>query len=162
MRLRPMLLVACTAAGLALAGTAHAAGTVKVEFKPQDQMSDVGHGFDGERVMRTLAAYFESLAARLPDGQTLSVQVTDVNLAGETRPTRFGGDVRVLRGRADWPTMDLRWTLSAEGRTLSQGEEHLADLNYLANERGLQRERELPYETRLIDRWFSQRVVPGR
>jgi hypothetical protein len=57
--------------------------------------------------------------------------VTDVNLAGDLRQTRRGDEVRVLKGGADWPTLDLRWTLTGDGRTLASGQDRLSDMGYL-------------------------------
>lgn len=145
---------------LAASGAALAAGQVDVSFKPVDQLSDVGRGtIDGERNVKALADHFKLLAARLPDGQTLKIEVLDVNMAGEVKPTRGGNEIRVLKGRADWPTMDLRWSLQADGRTLKGADERLADMNYLMNPvRGLG-EGPVAYEARMIDRWFAERVV---
>ena len=153
-----LILAAC----LALAPLAQAAGVVDVSFKPADQLTDIGHGsLERERNVKALAEHFQSLAARLPDGQTLKVEVLDVNLAGDLRPTRRGDDVRVLRGAADWPALDLRWQLLQGGRTLSSGDERLADMAYLQFGRRLAPGSPLPYEARMIDRWFDERFGPA-
>lgn len=149
---------ALMALAVSLAPAAWAAGQVEVRFSPVDQLADVGRGrVEGERTVNALASHFRSLAARLPDGRTLTVEVTDVNLAGELWPTRHGSDVRVLAGRADWPTLDLRWTLSGDGKTLAQGQERLADMAYLQHALRGSQDRSYGYETRLIDRWFDER-----
>lgn len=158
--MRHILVAACLA--LALAPPAQAAGTVDVSFKPADQLSDIGQGsLDRERNVKALAQHFQSLAARLPDGQTLKVEVLDVNLAGELRPTRRGDEVRVMRGGADWPALDLRWQLLQGGRTLSSGDERLADMAYLHVGRRRAPDSPLPYEARMIDRWFDERFGPA-
>lgn len=142
-----------------LASTAvMAGGLIEVSFKPLDQLTDVGRGREAERSVQSLAEHFKSLASRLPDGQTLKVEVLDVNLAGELRPDRRGGEVRVMKGGADWPALDLRWTLSGGGRALASGEDHLADMAYLTHTPRALHDTVLPYETRLIDRWFSERI----
>jgi hypothetical protein len=145
---------------VAAASAAMAAGQVDVSFKPIDQLSDVGRGsFDGERNVKALTDHFKSLAARLPDGQTLKIEVQDVNMAGEMKPMRGGSDIRVMKGNADWPTIDLRWSLQADGRTLKSADERLADLSYLMHPvRGLG-EGPVAYEARMIDRWFKERIV---
>ena len=152
--------LALTLGGIVASNAAQAAGRVDVSFQPNDELSDIGRGaWDGERNVKALADHFKSLAAHLPDGQTLTVKVLDVNLAGEIRPLRHGTELRVLKGAADWPTMDLRWTLSAQGRTLASGEERLADQAYLMHASRLRENGPLPYETRMIDRWFNERIV---
>lgn len=144
---------------LAASTTALAAGQVEVRFKPTDELADVGRGIDRERNVQTLAEHFKSLAARLPDGQTLKIEVQDVNLAGELKPTRTGSDVRVLKGTADWPTIDLRWSLQAGDRTLKGADERLSDMSYLMHSLRGMGDGPLPYEARMIDRWFKERVV---
>jgi hypothetical protein len=68
-------------------------------------------------------------------------------------------DLRVMRGGADWPSLRLRCTLSADGRPLSTEEESIADLDDLrappVNAPGTR----LPYEQRLLARWFHERIA---
>jgi len=138
-------------------GTALAAGQVEVSFKPVDQLSDIGRGsLDGERNVQALAAHFKSLGARLADGQTLKIEVLDVDMAGEMKPLRRGGEVRVLKGAADWPTITLRWTLQADGRTLGSGDERISDMSYLMHVPRARQDGALVYEQRLIDSYISQ------
>lgn len=145
---------------VSLLPAAQAAGVVDVNFKPVHELADAGNDrFDGERNLKTVAEHLQRLAAQLPDGQRLQIDVTDLDLAGEMKPTRRGGDLRVLTGRADWPSVTLRWSLSAAGRTLAAGDERLTDMAYLMHPlRGAQ-DRPLAYELRLIDRWFDERVL---
>lgn len=144
----------------ATTATAHAAGAVKVSFKPVAQLSDVGRPlFDGERHVKALEAHFNGLAARLPDGQVLTVEVQDVDMAGRLEPTRLGSELRVMRGSADWPSLDLRWTLQADGRTLKQGAGRISDLNYLMHPLRGRDDGPVGYETRLIDTWFAEQVL---
>jgi hypothetical protein len=92
----------------------------------------------------------------LPDGQTLRLEVLDFDLAGTLEPFGFG-DLRVLRGRADWPRMTLRYTLQSDGRTLKAGHAQLSDMNYRFDLRGYElRQGELGYEKRMVLQWFDQ------
>ncbi|MFT3817449.1 MAG: DUF3016 domain-containing protein [Rubrivivax sp.] len=140
------------------AAAAHAAGVVEVSFKPADQYRDAGRGLQGQRTLEQLDAYLKSLGARLPDGQTLKIDVQDLDLAGEQRPTRTD-ELRVMRGGADWPAMQLHWTLSEGQRTLQSRDERISDMNYLMHSmRG--NNDPLYYEKRMIDEWFEQRFAP--
>lgn len=154
-----MRTIALALALLAASSAALAAGQVQVSFKSLDDLADVGRGIDRERNVQTLADHFKSLAARLPDGQTLKIEVQDVNLAGELKPTRGGSDVRVMKGSADWPTIDMRWTLQAGDRTLRSAAERLSDMSYLMHSLRGMGDGPLPYEARMIDRWFNERVA---
>ena len=130
---------------------AHAAGSVEVQWLDPAQYSDAGRSaIDRERVTRILAAHLQKLGRLLPDGQVLKLQVTDLDLAGEIEPFRWH-DLRVLRGRADWPQMSLRYTLSADGRTLKTGDARLQDMGYLfTTQQG-----DLGYEKRMLEQWFK-------
>ncbi|MDO8418443.1 MAG: DUF3016 domain-containing protein [Rubrivivax sp.] len=135
---------------------ATAAGTVEVSWLQPERYSDAGRSIvDRERTMTSLGEYLGQLGRQLPDGQTLKIEVLDVNLAGEVEPHGWD-EVRILRGRADWPQMTVRYTLQAGGQTLKAGEAHLSDLNYFAFQRGLRMGHgDLAYEKRMVDRWFS-------
>lgn len=147
---------------MTLASTAAlAAGQVEVSFKPVDQLSDVGRGPDRERHVQALSDHFKSLGARLPDGQVLKVEVLDVNMAGELKPFRRTDEVRVMRGSADWPTLELRWSLGSGGNTLRSGQDRLVDMAYQSHPLRGSQTGPVAYEARMIDRWFDERVLAG-
>ena len=134
---------------------AQAAGSVEVQWLEPARYSDAGRSsIERERVTRILGDHLEKLGRLLPDGQVLKLQVTDIDLAGEIEP--FGWhNLRVLRGRADWPHMSLRFTLTAEGRTLKSGDARLSDLSYqFGNAVGTQ-QGDLSYEKRMVEQWFK-------
>ncbi len=148
--------LATALAAYVLALPAQAAGSVAVRYVDPEHFTDIGFGsFERERTLRSVTEIFERLGNKLPDGQTLSLEVLDVDLAGDIWP-RIGQEYRVLRGRVDWPRMNLRYTLQAQGRTLQTGEARLADMSYLFMLRGLTaQDSNLPYERRMVERWFS-------
>lgn len=138
---------------------APATGEVRVSFKPVEELSDVGRGADRERNVRAIAAEFEALAARLPGGEVLEVEALDVDMAGELRLMHSGQELRVMRGGADWPRIELRWTLRRDGRTLASGHDRLADMNYLDTPLRPGQTGTAAYEGRMIERWFDERVA---
>ena len=136
-----------------------AAGTAQVNYVHPEKFTDAGFGsFERERTLRSLTEHFQVLSKRLPDGQTLRVEVLDIDLAGEVWP-RVPSEVRVLRGRADWPHMSLRYTLLDGSRTVKAGTARLSDMNYLFSQRGVQQYGDLPYEKRMMERWFSEQIA---
>jgi len=151
-----------TAVGLALALLsaalpAAAAGLVEVSWLQPERYSDAGRT-DGERerTMKSLGDAFAQLGRLLPDGQTLKLEVLDVDLAGEIEP-HPRQDMRIVRGGADWPRMTLRYTLQEGSRTLKSGEARLADMDYQFGVPPVNlREDELRYERRMIEHWFGQ------
>ena len=153
-------LASSLAGSLIFATAAHATGTVQVDFVEPAKYADAGHGTrDIERTTQALGDYLKSLGKKLPDGQVLSVAVTDIDLAGELRPTRNGNEVRVVRGRADWPSMKMRWTLTQDGRSIKSAEDKLADMNYTNSTVALRSSEPFIFERHMIDRWFSEQVT---
>lgn len=156
---RSALLLSC-----ALAATTAIAGTVDLSFVNAGHYSDAGtSSWDEKSNLETLRRHFERLAQQLPASQVLKVQVLDVDLAGTVAPSRRDASLfRTVRGRADYPRIQLRYTLEDNGRTLRSGDEWVVDLNYAHS--GLQsarRDTPLYYEKRMLDGWFRQRVMPG-
>lgn len=140
-----------------------ATGTAQVTFVHPESFADAGRTvLERERTFKTLTDHLQQLASRLPAGQTLRVELLDVDLAGEQRSLR-PNDSRVMQGISDWPRLRLRWSLLESGHTVLGGEDELSDMNYLT--RGRTRfalDGELPYETRLLDRWFTERFSSVR
>lgn len=148
------------AAAAAMAGGPARAATVDVTFVEPDKYTDAGRGIETERTTQALAEFFQAYGKRLPANQALKIEVTDVDLAGELRWGRAAHDIRVLRGRADWPRMDLRYTLTENGRVLKSGEARLADMGYLQHSLGPRYRQALGYEQRMIDEWFTATFAP--
>lgn len=140
---------------------ASATGSAEVTYVQPEKFTDAGFGsVERERTLQTLTQHIEALCKRLPDGQTLRVEVLDVDLAGEVWP-RGPHEVRILRGRADWPHMTLRYTVLDGTRTVKAGEARLADMNYLYSLQRIQQYGDLPYEKRMLDNWFKEALAPA-
>lgn len=146
---------------LLVAGLSQAA-TVQVSFEHPERFSDAGTGRDAERVRSVISQHLQSLGeAQLPAQQTLSVTVTDIDLAGEIWPWRGRfGDVRVMGRQVDWPRIALRYTLSEGDRVLAQGEDRVADMAYLMRPVRHRFMDPLPYEQRMLGEWFARRFEP--
>ena len=135
-----------------------AAGTVEVKWVERQTYSDAGRStMERGRTLQELGEHLRTLGSRLPEGQTLRLEVLDLDLAGELRP-HATQELRVLRGGADWPQMALRYTLlAADGRPLRSGQSWLSDLHYLVN---THRAGSLAYEKRMLDDWFKAQFTP--
>jgi len=137
-----------------------AAGSAQVSFVEPEKFTDVGFStVDRERTLQLLTQHFDTLGKRLPEGQTLRVEVLDVDLAGEVWP-RGPQEVRVLRGRADWPQLTLRYAVLDGKLTLKAGEARLIDMAYFFDQQRLPPHSDLPFEKRMLDRWFRQEIAP--
>lgn len=154
--------LALVAAALATALSCRAAGLMEVNFVEPSKYIDAGSSaVDIERTTKALGEYLQSLGRDLPDGQTLRIDVLDIDLAGWVRTTPRA-DTRVLRGNADGPRIKLRYTLQADGRELAAGEETVADLYYLNPRFRDPPQSNLPYEEQMLERWFEQRFGTAR
>jgi Protein of unknown function (DUF3016) len=140
------------------AAAAQSAGSVHVSFVRPESFSDIRDAqFSSVDNLRELKRHLEELGARhVADGQSLTIEVLDVDLAGEIRFSRgWHENVRVLDGRADWPRIKFRITLEAAGQPVHRIERTVSDMAYL---RGINRYRDgdmLSHEKRMLDDWFE-------
>jgi Protein of unknown function (DUF3016) len=150
------LTVGFTLATLLVAGAAHAAGSVQVSFVKPENFADIrDRTYSGEQNLKALEAVITSAAQPyVADGQTLKIEVLDVDLAGEVRPGARAYDIRVLRGRADWPRITLRWSI--DGASPRSGEAVVQDMAYLQHIPPAMSGGALVYERRMLDEWFRQ------
>jgi hypothetical protein len=117
-----------------------------------------------EDVLKDLKAHFEKLGQSLKPGQTLKIDITDVDLAGREEPRMRGmNDLRVLNGRADWPRISLHYVLEQDGKVLSQGDAQLSDMSYMSRINRYPSDARLRYEKQMIDDWFAKTFgVPAK
>lgn len=148
-------------AGLLALGAGAASAGVTVNYVESDKFSDLPFApWERKEVLEVLADHFVELGRKLPAGQELTVDVTDIDLAGREYPNfRAGQELRVLKGMADWPVMQLRYTLSANGQVLKSGTAKLSDMNYLQRGSRLHDSDRLRFEKRMIDEWFDETIL---
>ena len=107
-------------------------------------------------VLKELSRHFEKLGASLPPGQTLKIEVTDVDLAGRENPSlRAGQEIRVMNGRVDWPRMRLHYVLEQDGKVIRSGDAALSDMSYLTRINHYFSNEKLRYEKLMIDDWYA-------
>ncbi len=153
------------AALLLAAASAASAGEVTVKYQEPERFSDVPFwDKDREQVLKELTAHFQHLARQLPANQQLTVTVTDLDLAGRVEPRRRTiHDIRVLRGGADWPTMELQYTLEQDGKVIASGTDRLSNMIYLDQFNRYGENDTLRYEKPMVDEWFKKNFgVPAQ
>jgi hypothetical protein len=85
---------------------------------------------------------------------TLRIEVLDIDLAGWARMGgRAPNEVRVVRGKADWPSMKVRYTLESGGST-STKETTISDPTYLDHGMRINSSEPYYYEKKMLDAWF--------
>ncbi|MCC7699878.1 DUF3016 domain-containing protein [Janthinobacterium sp. EB271-G4-7A] len=144
-------------AGLALlASTAAWAGT-EVHFTKPEQFTDLSFDqTEREKVLKDLTAHFEKLGESLKPGQTLKIDVTDLDMAGRENPAmRSTQDFRVMTGGADWPRMRLHYVLEQDGKVIANADAALSDMSYLTRINRYSSGDKLRYEKQMIDDWFA-------
>ncbi len=158
--MKSMIGKAAVAAILALGAGAASAG-VTVNYVNPDNFSDLPFTpWERQAVLDDLAAYFAELGKNLPAGQELTVDVTDIDLAGREYPANRGArDLRVLKGGADWPIIELRYTLSANGQVVNSGTAQLKDMTYMSRINRPSSNDRLRYEKRMVEEWFNQAIL---
>jgi Protein of unknown function (DUF3016) len=156
----PVMKPAFTAMLIALcaAATAHAAGSVRLDFVNPDKFTDIRDArYSAKHNLEALQQLITQTAAPyVGDGQTLRLEVLDVDLAGEVRPGHRAEDVRVLRGSTDWPRITLRWTLEGAGPSPRSGQAVVQDMAYLQRIQPPLSDTTLVYERRMLEDWFRR------
>lgn len=137
-----------------------AAPRTDVTFTDPDKFTDAGDGPRGthlrvESNLEELREHFVRKAQSLvPEGQRLSITVTDVDLAGEVEPWRTRThDVRIIKDIYS-PKIDLTFRLTdASGAVIKEGKRHLGDPTFTMNLNTNPSDTRV-YEKRLIDDWL--------
>ena len=138
-------------------------GPVRVEFVAPEKFTDVSlyrarMAPEKNPNLDALRKHTQKRAARyLSDGQTLLIQVTDINLAGDhlpnTDPSLY--DVRIVTGLYP-PRIKLNYSLqSASGSVLKAGQVDLRDLGFDSSSPGRSSDA-LRYEKYMLDKWMRK------
>jgi len=145
---------------------APASAEVTVKFVEPQRFSDTGaYGYGDEPNLRALEHHLKALGEPcLKTGETLELQVFDVDLAGRDEWWHRGAyDVRVMRD-ITWPRLDLAYVRrDADGTVLAEGRERVADMSYLWRSAYLRSDTDpLPYEKAMLRDWFERRFCQNR
>ena len=166
--LLPVLVTLLQWSPVAAADADVAAAPVTVAFVQPERFTDVG---DREVTSPNVRAAFlralerhlqRSAGARLVPGQTLTVTITDIDMAGAFEPwRRTGTDVRIVREIYP-PRINLTFRLTdASGATEREGARKLVGLEFLARPT-LPTSDPLVYEKALLDDWLGDDLGPLR
>lgn len=144
------------------------AGELKVTWKEPTSFTDVRPSNESrarfrERTLKSLEAHLVELASTLPKSQTLSMVVTNIDLAGQVWPSQFigfgnnmGTDVRVIQ-RVDIPRMTFSYSLTDKSGEVLKSEENfqLKDMGFMDTNIRNMRNENLFYEKAMLDDWFD-------
>ncbi|MCY7294664.1 DUF3016 domain-containing protein [Alteromonas sp. a30] len=146
------------------------AGRATIEWQNPDEYVDVRPSNQSKKRFQTstfnkLEAFVEKLAEALPEGQTLSMTVTNLDLAGHVWPGHMAGmnstqEIRVIK-RVDIPRMYFSYQLfDANGKVIKEGEEELKDMSFQERNIGRIQNDSLRYEKNMLERWFNKTLMP--
>jgi len=149
-------------AGLLALAAGGASAAVTVTYIKPENFHDLPFAtWEREELLQQISDHFVKLGKWLPPGQDLRIEVTDFDPAGRLYPnTRGGKELRVLSGTADWPRMELHYTIEQNGQVLKSGDAKLADMNYQQTFNHYFDSEPLRYEKEMIDNWFDQAIAP--
>ncbi|WP_137818046.1 DUF3016 domain-containing protein [Pseudomonas sp. 2FG] len=142
------------------------ASTTEVSFSHPENYSDArfsrayGRGAD-DSVLNELQSFIEKLGQRyLQPGQSLRVQVLDIDLAGRYEPWRINyGEVRFMR-EITWPRIKLHYALQQDGQEIANREALVIDQSYLQHGNRYFSSDRLRYEKAMLDDWFRRNLGP--
>lgn len=147
-RFTTLIAIAMTAAH------AQAAGSVTVTFDAPDKFADFGRlPIDVETNAREFKRVLTSVAERhLHDGQSIDIEVLDIDLAGALAPGRSDRESRIV-SPYDWTRIHLRYRFRTGNAEPVSGDEWLDTKNepWRAGGEAFSNER------RMLDRWFKAR-----
>lgn len=106
-----------------------------------------------ERTFKNFEKHFTKLAENLSEGQIFKVDVTDVDLAGDTLA---GGidRIRIVK-EIYYPRINFSYQLTnADGSEVVSDEIVLRDMNFMQGSRLKYRNDSLGYEKKMLDDWF--------
>ncbi len=136
------------------------AAEVKVIWQEPDEYTDIREGFAYTRsgFQKHVFTMFEKFlihrAAKLPEGQTLKMTVTDLDLAGETR---FNFDeIRIIKPHYI-PRIKFNYLLlDKSGKELISGEEELKNMSMSTHYLTKPSEEQFKYEFHMLNDWFKK------
>jgi hypothetical protein len=142
---------------------------VHVVFSEPQKFTDVKSDYSGgdkERdiLLGQLRKYLEERAAsHVPEGQRLTVTITDVDMAGDFEPgrgPRLGG-ARIVRTVYP-PRINLSFELTdTAGKQVKAGQRSLTDLAFMSAP-DIYRNDLLKYEKNLLDDWLDREFPKAR
>ena len=108
-----------------------------------------------ERIFKDFEKHFAKLAATLPEGQVLKIDVTDVDLAGDTHAAGINR-TRIVK-QIYMPRMNFSYQLlDGDGKVIQADEVVVKDMNFMSGNSLKYRNKSLGYEKKMLDDWFDK------
>ena len=136
------------------------AASSEVTWTNPDKYRDIRPGNESrkhyrERIFKDFEKHFAKLADRLPEQQTLKLDVTNVDLAGDT----LAGGIDRLRIVKEIysPRMKFSYELvDTNGKVIKSEDVAIKDMSFMTGSNLKYRQKSLGYEKKMIDDWFFE------
>ncbi|WNC69110.1 DUF3016 domain-containing protein [Thalassotalea nanhaiensis] len=137
------------------------AGQAEIDWVDPDKYTDIRPGNESrskmqKRVFKELGKHFSELAAKLPEGQTLKISVTNIDLAGDVR-YMVGPNNDTIRIVEDlyFPKMKFDYQLiNSDKSIISTAKADIKDMSFNTGVRSSMSSEAFQYEKNMIDDWF--------
>jgi hypothetical protein len=153
--------LAAVSAGLAASPAANPDNRTEVIFSHPEKFTDVKNSYaendkDRDAILGQLKDYLvQRSKIYIPEGQRLTITVTDVDMAGDFEPWRGPqmADVRIIKDIYP-PKVDLEFKLTgADGNVVKEGKRQLRDLAFMMKATTAPNDN-LRFEKALLDDWL--------
>lgn len=158
-----MLLIVSGLCGTIFGTSSAHAADVKVTWTEPSKYRDIYSGNQGkkrfrESTFKELEKHLLKLAKALPESQTLEIDVTDVDLAGDVHASSMR-DIRVIK-EIYFPRIKFSYKLINEEQVIiHSGNVNIKDMNFMMGNSSRYRNKSLGYEKKLLDDWFKDEFV---
>ncbi|PKG86225.1 DUF3016 domain-containing protein [Colwellia sp. 75C3] len=136
------------------------AASSEVTWTDYKSYRDIDEGNNGrkqfrERTFNNFEKHFAKLAATLPADQILKIDVTDVDLAGDTNAAGIHR-TRIIKNIYS-PRMNFSYQLlAADGTVIQSDDVVVKDLSFMSSNSLKYRNKPLGYEKKMLDDWFAK------
>lgn len=150
-----------------LTASAVQAGEVKVQWQEPEKFTDIRPANDSrkvyrERVMKKFDSFFTELAAKLPEGYSWNITVTDIDLAGDV-DYFIGGAGNALRVVKDIYSPAIKFSYvvrDQHGEEVASADEKLRDMGFMQSLNSVNDSDEFRYEQQMLQDWFKKELQP--
>ncbi|WP_426369608.1 DUF3016 domain-containing protein [Pseudocolwellia sp. HL-MZ7] len=142
------------------------AGESEVTWTDPDKYTDVRSGNENrkhfkERIFKSFEKHFAKLSQKLPEGKTLKINVTNVDLAGDVRFSSMQ-QIRIVKD-IYIPRLEFSYELvNADKSLAASGEVDLKDMGFMTSSSAYKSSSDLYYEKRMINKWFKNNFIPDK
>ena len=137
------------------------AAKAEIKWTNPDKYRDIQAGDENrkafrKRVFSTFEKHFAKLAEKLPAEQTLKIEITNVDLAGDVN---IGSIVHRIRIVTDlyFPSMKFSYQLTnADNRVIKSAKVDLKDMGFMLTNNLRYRNESFSYDKKMLADWFKK------